>query len=131
MKQVLFIFAFAFLSSCASTKEQNVTKTSDNAVVAPAGSEKEDADPVEARPAREEDMIGIVGVIRLKTPGCPVMIEVTKGDLFSTAYPVNLDKQYHKEGLKIKFDFLPSRAPSPESCTADMVISVANVEIIK
>ncbi len=132
MKRVIYFGIVALLTSCASTKEQPTTETTPNkTVVAPVGSEKEDADPVEARPAREEDMMGIQGTVRLNTPGCPVMIEVINGDLFSTAYPVNLDRQYHKEGLKIKFDFAPSRAPSPESCTADKVISVSNVEILK
>ena len=132
MVRVIFISSLIVLASCANMKDRKTEEMSTKAPTSVvSGSEEENAAPTESRPAREEDMMGIQGTIRLNKPGCPVQIEMTNGDLFSTAYPVNLDKQYHKEGLLIKFNFAPSRAPSPESCTADMVISVSEVVIIK
>ncbi|MDG2464922.1 MAG: hypothetical protein P8M61_07520 [Crocinitomicaceae bacterium] len=132
MVRVLFISSLVVLASCASMKERKAEKMAAQAPTAvKSGSEDENAAPTQSRPASEEDMMGIQGTVRLNKPGCPVQIEMINGDLYSTAYPVNLDKQYHKEGLLIKFNFAPSRAPSPESCTADAVISVSEVEILK
>ena len=132
MVRVLFISSLVVLASCANKKERKGEKMLAKAPTAVKSiSEEENAAPTQSRPASEEDMMGIQGTVRLNKSGCPVQIEMINADLYSTAYPVNLDKQYHKEGLLIKFNFAPSRAPSPESCTADAVISVSEVELIK
>ncbi len=133
MNKLFFVSGLALLMSCAVCKERKaakqaaqVTETKKEVQVAVEEEKKSSF-----RPATEEDMIKIEGLVRLDRPGCPVSIDMTVGDLFYTVYPVNLDKQYHKEGLKLKFSYVPSRAPSPESCTADMVVALDNIEIIK
>lgn len=133
MIKVILISSLAILASCASMKERKAAKKAANAPVEQVVVEvvNENAPPVQERPMREEDMMDMQGTVRLNRPGCPVSIDMVKGDLFTTLYPVNLDRQYYKEGLKIKFSYAPSRAASPESCTADMVVSVSDVEIIK
>lgn len=128
MIKILLVSSLAVLVSCAAWKERKAEK---QAVKAPVEQVEKEAAVVNERPMNEDDMVDIEGVVRLDRPGCPVSIDMTKGDLFMTLYPVNLDRQYVKEGLKIKFNYTPSRAASPESCTADMVVSISDVEIIK
>lgn len=131
MNKLIMISSLAILASCASMKEKKAADAVVKAPVENVESAQENAAPTESRPAREEDMIDIIGTVRLDRPGCPVTIDMQKGDIFMTVYPVNLDRMYAKEGLSIKFSYAPSRAQSPESCTADMVVSVSGVEIIK
>jgi hypothetical protein len=133
MIKVILISSLAVLVSCASMKEKRAAKQAAKAPVEQVVTEvaNENALPTQERPMSEEDMMDMQGTVRLNRPGCPVSIDMIKGDLFTTLYPVNLDRQYYKEGLKIKFNYAPSRAPSPESCTADMVVAVSEVQIIK
>ncbi len=128
MIRLIMISSLAFLVSCAAWKERRAEK---NAIKAPVETVESAEPQLEPRPDKGDEMIEVQGVVRLNRPGCPVSIDMTNGDLFSTVYPVNLDKQYMKEGLKLKFNFAPSRAPSPESCAVDMVVSLSNVVIIK
>ena len=129
MIKLILISSLAVLASCASLKERKAEK---QVTKAPVEMPAEPTKPEAAeRPMSEDDMVNIIGIVRLDRPGCPVSIDMTKGDLFMTLYPVNMDRQYMKEGLKIKFNYTPSRAASPESCTADMVVSVSDIEIIK
>lgn len=127
MNKIVLISSVAFLMSCAVCKERRAEKKAAKAQV----TEVKEESQVSERPMREEDMMGIVGTVRVNQDACPVLIEVTNGDLFLTLYPVNLEKQYQVEGLKLKFNYNPSKAPSPESCVVDMVASLSDIEIIK
>lgn len=133
MIKLILISSVALLVSCGTCKERKAAKSAakNSTETQVTVDDGENALPVESRPMREEDMMDMQGTVRMDRPGCPVSIDMVQGDLFTTLYPVNLDRSYHKEGLKIKFNYAPSRAPSPESCTADMVVSVSDVEIIK
>jgi hypothetical protein len=45
-----------------------------------------------------------------------------------TLYPVNLDEKFRKNNLKIHFQYVYSRAMSPENCEVDAVVSLINVK---
>jgi len=68
------------------------------------------------------------GVI-VNTDACTT-IEVSTGEKM-TLYPINLDEKFQKAGLIIMFDYLPSKAPQPTDCKADMVVAISNVSLVK
>lgn len=74
----------------------------------------------------------ISGVVRAMYKGCSPLIETTIDGELVKLYPVNLSEKFQVDGLKIKFNYLPSRAQQPESCTLiTRVVSVENVEVVK
>jgi hypothetical protein len=131
MNKIFLIASLSFLVSCAVCKERRASKEAAQTVTTEVEKEEDQTNVLTERPMKEEEMIIVEGTVRLDRPGCPVSIDMVDGDLFSSVYPVNLDKKYHQEGLRLKFTYTPSRAASPESCTADMVVALDNIEIIK
>lgn len=84
-----------------------------------------------ARPRSEtEVMIRMGATVRTGGEDCPVYLEVIDGDLFFTAYPVDLPEKFKKDGLKMTLGYNISRAPSPAGCEVDKVISVVNPQLI-
>ncbi|MFA7272822.1 MAG: hypothetical protein WC044_03085 [Crocinitomicaceae bacterium] len=81
------------------------------------------------RPISEDAMIGIEGIVRVNKNGCPVLIEMVEGDLFSIVYPVNLAVQFQVDGLKIGFTYTLNSAMLVDGCQADKIISVTDVKI--
>lgn len=74
----------------------------------------------------------LLGVIRISGKGCSPIIEATENGELIKMYPVNLDESLKTDGLKIKFNYLPSKAMQPENCVIQLrVISVENVEPYK
>jgi hypothetical protein len=68
------------------------------------------------------------GIVYVSLKGCPVLIETEINGETMRLYPVNLDEEYKKDGLRISFTFAPSRAMQPEGCTLiDRVVSIENV----
>jgi hypothetical protein len=82
----------------------------------------------EGRPQFENEvLIEMQATVRLKEEGCPVLLEVVDGDLYFTAYPVNLAPEFQVEGMKISLGIRPSKAPTPAGCNADKIVSVHQV----
>lgn len=74
----------------------------------------------------------VTGTIKVSNSGCSPIIEVQEAGDIVKMYPVNLDESLRINGVKIKFNYLPSRAQQPESCTFELkVVSIENVEVIK
>lgn len=70
----------------------------------------------------------LVGKVRIgERDGCPFYLETYEDGRSLTMYPVNLDDKFKIEGVKIKFDYTPSRAMQPENCSVDKVVSLNNV----
>ena len=76
-----------------------------------------------------------LGKVHLSTKEvCPVYITIegvfSKSSIvdFHTIYPINLEKEYKKDGIYIRFNYTVSRAMSPEGCATDGVVSLENVE---
>ena len=44
--------------------------------------------------------------------GCPLLVETATSEGTKLFIPIGLDEKYHKDGLKLKFTFRPSRASS-------------------
>jgi hypothetical protein len=69
-----------------------------------------------------------------KKEACPVYITIegvfSKSTIveFHTLYPINLDREFKKDGMYIQFNYTLSRAMSPEGCATDAIVSVENVE---
>lgn len=73
----------------------------------------------------------ISGKVFVSYKGCPAIIETMVDGNSVKMYPVNLPDEFKMDGLKIKFNFAPSKAMQPEGCTLiDQVVSVENVEKI-
>lgn len=128
MLKYIVIVGIGILTSCATCKERKLEKESEKAATEETIEENPNVISSE-RPLREEDMIDIEGIVRINKTGCPVLIEMVEGDLYSVVYPVNLDEKFKVEGTKIKFSFTPSKAQMIEGCKADRVISVSNVTL--
>ena len=46
-------------------------------------------------------------------------------------YALNLETKFQKNGLKINFDLVPSKALTPDGCNASLVATVINVSVLK
>ena len=66
----------------------------------------------------------------VKSENCTYIEVIIEKDML-TMYPVNMSDEFKKSGLKISFDYRPSKAPQPANCKVDRVISVSNVSLIK
>jgi hypothetical protein len=126
MLKLVLIASIGILTSCVSFKERKTEKEAKNTQVEEVIQENSNV-LSEQRPMREEDMIDIIGTVRMNKNGCPVLIEMVEGDLYSEVYPVNLEDEFKVDGKKIVFSYLPSRAKSVEGCNAERVIAVSNV----
>lgn len=74
----------------------------------------------------------VTGIIKITDKGCSPIIEAEENGVSVKMYPVNLPEDVMKSGIKIKFNYLPSRAPQPDACVMELkVVSVENVEMIE
>ena len=104
MKKLILFSVLIFSISCSSQKEivENGTKNSETVQV-------------------------IKGTVHVSNEGCPLYITAKIDGQLMKLYPVNLEKSYKIDGLKIKFSYNLSRAMQPENCQVDKVVSVENV----
>jgi hypothetical protein len=77
------------------------------------------------------------GIIHVNENGCPIYIEISNCLVSNQAYyigkkvyPVNLEDKFKKKGLKVHFNLTVSKAPSPEGCNSDYVVSVEDLSVI-
>ncbi len=75
------------------------------------------------------------GVVRYTKSSCKVIIEITRSEnndyIGKKIYALNLEPKFQKNGLTMDFDFIPSKAPTPEGCVANMVASLVHVTVRK
>ena len=69
----------------------------------------------------------VVGTVHLSDTGCPYYIEANINKAIRLLYPINLEEKFKVEGLKIKFRYGRSKAPSPENCLDYTVVSVWDI----
>jgi len=70
------------------------------------------------------------GVVHISKE-CGVIITITENGTEVKLYPVNFPEEFKKDGLKVSFNSLPSRAMQPTGCTVDHVVAVENVRKAK
>jgi hypothetical protein len=75
------------------------------------------------------------GIVHLSENGCPYYIEITRSQedgitVGGKIYPVELKDSYKKKGLKLAFNAVVSRAPSPADCAVDGVAVISEVVVI-
>ncbi len=104
MKNLLYTFTATLLISCSSSRKINEEISS---------------------PKKR-----CSGVVHLES-NCGVIISAQVDGLELKLYPVNLSDDFKKEGIKISFEFSPSRAMQPEKCLVDRVVSMETVQKIK
>lgn len=75
----------------------------------------------------EEGQPKLTGKVLLNEK-CPFFIETFENGQMVRMYPVNLADEFKKQGCKIRFTYLPSRAMQPSECQVDKVVVVENVE---
>ncbi len=73
------------------------------------------------------------GIVKVSAkPGdCALWISSSKAEGGTGFYPVNLEEQFKKDGLKVAFNFNPSRAPLPENCERLQAIVISEVKVLK
>lgn len=73
------------------------------------------------------------GVVRISssTGECALWISSKNANEANGFYPVNLDKEFCKDNLKIAFNFNSSRAPLPENCEKLQAVVISEVKVIK
>ena len=108
------MMSFLFFGACKTPKESNSpvdeVKTGENTQV--------------------ENRNRLTGKVMLSNE-CPLFIEAYESNTRVIMYPVNLDPQFQKSGMKISFYYQPSRAKQPSGCVVDKVVSVEDVQLIK
>ena len=74
------------------------------------------------------------GILHLNENNCPLYIEVTGQPdsvwQFHTFYPIDLETKYKKKGLHMTFDITLLKAPNPEGCAADAVVTMYNINVV-
>ena len=125
--KVFFAILSLTLVACGTADNANVTSKS----TTPPPVQQDvlmsgDGNDQQERPMSENDIVLLEAVVHVSDKDCPLYVDVVEGDLFFKAYPVNLPDELKVEGLKIKFAYALSRAPQPEGCKVDKVISVIN-----
>jgi hypothetical protein len=112
MKIFTLIFIVCVLASCAATTKTTADVNTTSESIA------------------NDDVTS--GIVRIEYKGCPALIETTEDGQLVKLYPVNLDEAFKVNGLKIFFNYTPSKAPQPESCTLiNKVVSVENVSKVQ
>ena len=122
------IFMLAFVISLMSC---GTSKNADSKMETSVEQEEvfEETMEYEGRPRSEEEvLIEMEATVRMNKDGCPLILEVIDGDLFYTAYPVNLAPQFKVDGMRISLGIRPSKAPLPEGCSAQKTVSVHEVQ---
>lgn len=107
-----FILILLLICSCGSAKNQKTDQSKETTIY--------------------------TGTVHLNKNGCPFYIEINQClvsnlsyYLGKTIYPIQLDDNFKKEGLKLKFNLTVSRAISPSDCQVDYVVSLENVSVSK
>lgn len=81
-------------------------------------------------PATAVDLyLGVVTMAHA-SHGCPLLVETTTGEGTKLLIPIGLDEKYHKDGLKLKFSFRPSRASSG-ACQEGRPAVLEDVTVVK
>lgn len=75
------------------------------------------------------------GIVIFTGTSCRVNVEIIGSEnaeyIGKKIYVMNLEHKYQKNGLKINFNLIPSRAQNPEGCASDMVATCSNVSVLK
>ena len=125
----LFAISFTFLMlACGNQKAAvNESATSTGTTHTEEITQEENENTVQETSTMDNrDVNRVVGIVHVSDE-CPLWIEeVGSGNEFNF-YPVNLDEMYQKEGMRIRFSYAQSKAPSPANCKINMVVSVDNV----
>lgn len=106
---VVLFAAAGMMQSCRTPKEQEPISEE----VVDHGSEPVNLDHIS-------------GTVRV-TDDCGAYIEVIKGDVAHSYYPVNLDSRYQVEGMRLKFAFELSKTKPPVACPNFEPITVSDV----
>jgi hypothetical protein len=112
--KLVTITCFFFFSACKTPKDGTPKKTEDYTVQEQEGNNR----------------LRVTGKIVMGGE-CLVYLEAIESDTRVTMYPVNLDPQFQKNGLKISFFYQPSRAKQPAGCIVDKVVSLEDVQVLK
>ena len=129
MKLLPFLFALCILTSCGN--RQNTVESASS-----TGNENQPVEFADASTTASENEpevsvmpidTRIVGTVHVSDSGCPLYIDAINGDKKSKMYPVNLNENLKKEGMRIKFSYALSRAPHPAECDAEQVVTVSDV----
>ena len=83
----------------------------------------------------KDESLKCQGVVHVSESGCPYYVEITQSTLDGIAvgskiYPVELKDSYKKKGLKLAFNAVVSKAPSPADCAVDGVAVLSEVVVI-
>jgi hypothetical protein len=73
--------------------------------------------------------------MHLSENGCPYFIEITQSQIDGLAvgskiFPVQIKDSFKKKGLKLAFNAVISRAPSPSECSVDAVGALSNISVV-
>lgn len=75
------------------------------------------------------------GIVRYTKTPCKINVEIISGNnneyVGKTIYGINMEPRFQKNGLKLNFDFIPSKAPIPDGCTANFIATFTNISVIK
>jgi hypothetical protein len=115
-----------FLVSCGNSQEVVEDETAD--LPTEQSNESETTEEVEEI---MEDNYRIIGMVHVQDGECPLWIEARGKEGPLKLYPVNLEKKYQQEGMKIKFAHAPSMAQQPEGCDIDQVVILSDVTLMR
>lgn len=66
--------------------------------------------------------------VRMSGLGCPFYLEAYENGIGARLYPINLDPSLQRDGVKIEFTYVVSKAQSPENCRAEKVVVLNDVK---
>jgi type IV pilus biogenesis protein CpaD/CtpE len=108
----LFLVLLVF-SSCSTLKNTKRSTT-----------EKEETKQLEIAEIKNV----IIAKVRMAALGCPFYLEAYENGIGVRMYPINLDPSLQRDGVKIEFTYVVSKAQSPENCRAEKVVVLNDVK---
>ena len=73
----------------------------------------------------------VLGVVHLNLNKCAVLIEISEGDETVYLAPTNLEDKFRVEGMKLKFDYIPTTVGQNLLCADSQPVMVEEVSVMR
>jgi hypothetical protein len=83
--------------------------------------------PIESLEMTKLDPSKTLGKV-IKTDSCGFFLEVLGSGDSMYLLPLNLPNEYEKQGVRIQFTYVLSRAKQPSGCLVNKVVTLENIE---
>lgn len=127
MKIVYVFSSILILAACATSAPTRTSGSSQSTKSTLQEAPGENKPIMETEETLKVDYIPMQGTVHLAKNGCDQLIEVKSGSSSLLLYPINLGKEFRKEGKEVTFTFDKVNVPFPEGCEAQQSIRIVSM----